>query len=1223
MRRAARRWLLGAAALLLAWEGVERIPRAVPAEDPAALALRIERALDAVEGRFHALETETLRQAEALAPAILEAAPSLAEDAATRTALFAALRREIGEGRPPVFGAAVVDREGRPLAWWGRINAGPFQGPPGEEPSTRAFRSPVYSVVRAEFPLTGPGGDRAGAVRTFAPYHANLPLHNRYVRPLDFETEAEEDLGLERANLVFDLSPDRRTKPPGPRLGRRPLEGIRGQMHGTLEVTVRPPGESAALAGAARARWRRGALGLLVVIALLLDAAGTRGLAPGWRRGLARAAVVLAARAALLLLGVPGSLLRDGPFDPAAFPVEGWGGAFGTPGDALLTAGAGFAAVLLLCREIPRSGGRWVRVFAAAAIGVGAWTLFLALAREVAAGSRVGLLPEDRVLPPASSAALLLLPGLAAAAGLAAVARLLSLSPGSRFGRGLALAVLGGLLSGVAVQWEILGTLRADALAALRRLDPSREREERDALGAILARMAAPDGIPARVFRGRYPRRESTAFYAWADSPGLNARPDGCSLEVLDGEGRVLSRFDVDSPPASWLPEPLPVPARGAAVERRPGRKGAAGSVFLVGSAPVLDEQGAVRGALRIVLPADRPPGRGLSRPEILRNYGSLLPPPAERDVHVSVYEGDRLRDCTLADIPRGRRAPAEAVDRVLRGGEPLLWLREEIAGTWYHEAYLPRAEGGRVTGMVSVGFPSLTLRPFLLNLSKVLFVHLLAALGVAALAGAAALLRRRTPSPALGFRAKVLAGFILVGAVPVAGLALLERTLAEERARDAMEREMGESLRRIESSLRDAGVLDDLVSGRESLVPDDRVKEIAHRVGVPVNLYLGDVVHASSERGIFSTELFSPRLPGAAYEQVVLLGRGSFLARERLGSYPFLVGYAPIRDAAGRVAGVLSVPLLFRQDEADRDLARTTTVALALYLLVLLGVAGAGLLLARRMARPVEALSEGTRRVAAGDLRTRIPRGAKDELGALVDSFNRMTEGLEAGREAEMRAEREAAWREMAKQVAHEIKNPLTPMRLHAQHLLRAQQDGSPDQQRIARKAAEVILRQAEALQRIATDFSAFARLPRRNPEPLDLGEMAREAADLYEGAEGIAVVLDAQENLPRVLADRDEMRLVFVNLCGNAMEAMPTGGTLTIRLRHSGSVVLEVEDTGVGIPAEDLPRLFDPAFSTKTRGTGLGLAIVKRAVEDTGGTISVRSEPGKGSVFTVTLPA
>jgi signal transduction histidine kinase len=271
--------------------------------------------------------------------------------------------------------------------------------------------------------------------------------------------------------------------------------------------------------------------------------------------------------------------------------------------------------------------------------------------------------------------------------------------------------------------------------------------------------------------------------------------------------------------------------------------------------------------------------------------------------------------------------------------------------------------------------------------------------------------------------------------------------------------------------------------------------------------------------------------------------------------------------------------------------------------------------------------MAEGTRRVAAGDLEFRIPRGPRDELGDLVDSFNRMTEGLAAGREAAARAEREAAWREMAKQVAHEIKNPLTPMRLHAQHLLRAQEDGSPDLPEITRKAAATVLRQAEALQRIAADFSAFARLPRRSPGPLDLAPLAREAADLWNGVEGVATTVEAPEGLPRVFADREEMRMVLVNLCGNGVEAMPRGGRLVLRLRAAAGppaeVLLEVEDTGIGIPPEDVPRLFDPSFSTKTRGTGLGLAIVRRAVEDAGGRVEVRSEPGRGSVFTVRIPA
>ncbi|NUN53810.1 MAG: asparaginase, partial [Planctomycetaceae bacterium] len=439
---------------------------------------------------------------------------------------------------------------------------------------------------------------------------------------------------------------------------------------------------------------------------------------------------------------------------------------------------------------------------------------------------------------------------------------------------------------------------------------------------------------------------EDTAFFLWAGEPDLNGRADGCAVDILEPDGRLLSRFDIDVPPRSWLPEPPPA-GDGVAMERLPGRKGAAGRSWFVGTAPVHDGEGTLLGSVRLMLPAASSSLPQGPRPEILRNYGGSRAPPGGRAIHRAVFDGDVLRECTHPDWPRGMRAPAAAVEAVLQRGEPLLWVHEEVAGRPYHDAYLPRVEEGRVTGLLSVGFPSLTARPLLLNLSKVGFLHLLAAAALGAVAGGAALLRGRARLPSLGFRAKVIAGFVLVGATPVVGLALLDRSLARERTAEAMEREVVESLRLVEGSLRDAGVLDALValaepggppvSGEEAeaRIPDDTVKEIAYRAGVPVNLFLGDSLLASSERGIFATELFSPRLTGPACAQVVLLGRGAFSTRERFGSFSFLTGYAPVRGPGGAVAGVIAVPLLYRQDRADRDLARTTTAALALYLLV------------------------------------------------------------------------------------------------------------------------------------------------------------------------------------------------------------------------------------------------------------------------------------------------
>jgi signal transduction histidine kinase len=1255
LRRALGPVVLAAAAALLVWEAADRpappAAEAAPtAEEPARLQARLDRGIEGVRERFHALERTVLGQAEALAPRVLAAVPRPTDAPADRAALFEALAAALGEERPPLSGAAVVDREGRPLAWWGRIATGASQGPPAQETSTRVVRSRVYRMVRAEVPLAGPGGEFAGAVRTFAPFYASIPLHNRYLRRLDFEAEAEEALGLENVDLVFEPPADGHARPLPPLSLRAPLEGVLGQLHGTLEVQVRPIEESEARAQVERTRLRRGLLALALLLVVVLDALPVRRLPRGLPRAAARAGLVLALRAALLALGFPAEVLKGEACDPSTFSITALGGALGTPADALLTTAAALAAVLLLARAIPRPSrapGAAARAAALAGAVLAAWgggVAWIGLARAAAFQSRIDFFPEDRVLPPAASAALLLAVGGLFAAAAVPLLRLLSVAAGRRLhprstiASGLALAVASAAASAMTVQWQSLQALREDALLLVERTEPARESEERVALVNLLERLAAPDSPVRRLLRARNPRREDAAFYLWAGTPELHGRADGCALDVLDADGTLVSRFDIDVPPRSWLPEAPPPPAGGAVVERRAGRKGASERPFWVAAATIPGEDDATVGGIRVVLPAF-PAAERPSRPEILRNYGGGRAPRTERFVHRAVFDGERLRESTNPEYPRGLRAPAAAVEAILGRGEPLLWLREEVAGTWYHNAYLPRTEPGAPAGILSVGFRSLSGPEVFLNLAKALFLHLLAAGALGLAGGAAALALGRARLPAFGFGAKVLAGFVLVGAGPVVGLALLERSLAEDRTHAAMEREVMDGLRRAESSLRDAGVLSDMAAvapadgppvpaeAIQARVPDDRVQDIAYRVGAPVNLFLGDALLASSERGIFATELFSPRVPAGAFLQVVLLGRGAYTARERFGSFPFLVGYAPVRDADGRTVGVLSVPLLFRQDQADRDLARTTTVALALYVLVLLAATGAAAILARRTARPVEALAEGTRRVAAGDLAFRIPRGPRDELGALVDSFNRMTEGLEAGREAAARAEREAAWREMAKQVAHEIKNPLTPMRLHAQHLLRAQEDGSPDAARIAAGAAETILRQTEALQRIASDFSSFARLPKRSPEPLDLAVLAREAADLYRGSEGVEIVLEAPDGLPRVHADREEMRVVLINLCGNAVEAMPKGGRLRIALRAEAlppaAVVLEVEDSGVGIPSADLPRLFDPNFSTKTRGTGLGLAIVRRAVEETGGRIAVRSEVGKGSTFTVTLPA
>jgi nitrogen fixation/metabolism regulation signal transduction histidine kinase len=327
-----------------------------------------------------------------------------------------------------------------------------------------------------------------------------------------------------------------------------------------------------------------------------------------------------------------------------------------------------------------------------------------------------------------------------------------------------------------------------------------------------------------------------------------------------------------------------------------------------------------------------------------------------------------------------------------------------------------------------------------------------------------------------------------------------------------------------------------------------------------------------------------------------------------------------------------LSVPLLYDTAAAEREAAETASVLLAAYLLTLVLVVVAGVWLARGIARPVDLLSRGTERVAAGEEDVVLPESGGAEMRALVAAFNRMTRDLKEVRARAARAERDAAWKGMARQVAHEIKNPLTPMRLMLQHLLAASKDDPSSTAALLEPTARVVLEQIEALRRIAGDFSSFAGAPRRDVVDLDVDAVAGSVGALYvAGAPShVAVTTRLAGDLPRVRADADEVRRALVNLVANAVEAVPEErpGRVEIRTERAASdgrdgVRVVVADTGVGIPPEARARLFEPAFSTKSSGTGLGLAIVRRIVTDLGGTVSLDSEVGRGTTVSVWLPA
>jgi nitrogen fixation/metabolism regulation signal transduction histidine kinase len=295
--------------------------------------------------------------------------------------------------------------------------------------------------------------------------------------------------------------------------------------------------------------------------------------------------------------------------------------------------------------------------------------------------------------------------------------------------------------------------------------------------------------------------------------------------------------------------------------------------------------------------------------------------------------------------------------------------------------------------------------------------------------------------------------------------------------------------------------------------------------------------------------------------------------------------------------------------------------LVLVLVAVVLLGAAVLADAIARQTAQPLAELATGLERVAAGELESRVrPRGAR-ELRALGDAFNVTAERLAGARDALRRAEREAAWRDAARRLAHEIKNPLTPMRLSL-HRLQTRLDRVPAVERGAvEESLAALLHEIEHLGHLAEQFSQYARLPEPRLEPLDLGEAARDAASLH--GQGLAEVrFDADGPLP-VRADPALLSRALNNLILNACEASPAGTLVQVRARRDGGeAVVEVLDRGPGVDESVRGRAFEPYVSTKSRGSGLGLSLVRDIARQHGGDVSLENREGGGACARLALP-
>ncbi|HKN73918.1 MAG TPA: HAMP domain-containing sensor histidine kinase [Candidatus Acidoferrum sp.] len=336
------------------------------------------------------------------------------------------------------------------------------------------------------------------------------------------------------------------------------------------------------------------------------------------------------------------------------------------------------------------------------------------------------------------------------------------------------------------------------------------------------------------------------------------------------------------------------------------------------------------------------------------------------------------------------------------------------------------------------------------------------------------------------------------------------------------------------------------------------------------------------------------------------------------------------------------AIPLMGRNNELLAVLllgsSRRELVLLTRHILqIAAAVAGAAILIgllislwvSARITRPLEELAEGAREVASGRWDTVIDLRGRDEIGQLASAFNEMTQTLAAQREQLVQTERVAAWRELARRLAHELRNPLFPLQITVENLQKARQLDAKQFLEVFNESTATLKAELANLNTIVGRFSDFSKMPAPHFARVNVNESLRNAVRLFEpqfNAVGKPPVIPEYfltEPLPEIDADADLLHRAFQNLVLNALDAMPAGGTLTMRTtEHEGNVRIEVADTGKGLTPEECSRLFTPYYTTKVQGTGLGLAIIQSVVSDHHGTISVSSDEGHGTTFCIELP-
>jgi len=474
-----------------------------------------------------------------------------------------------------------------------------------------------------------------------------------------------------------------------------------------------------------------------------------------------------------------------------------------------------------------------------------------------------------------------------------------------------------------------------------------------------------------------------------------------------------------------------------------------------------------------------------------------------------------------------------------------------------------------------------------------------------------------------LSFAGILLFSFILVGSV-VASLTVRE---FQSNHYENIKEKLSSIYIEIESEISNERHLTPNWRNSNYVSLNELLISLSNIFNTDINLFdINGFLMATSRPELFFRDLASHRMDMMAFMNVADLTKSEYIQTESVGNMKYISAYVPFYNSERHVLAYLNLPYFRMQSLLAREISNLIVAIINFTLLIIVITMAFGFFISGRLTSPLSMLSEGLASVKLGKKSEHLAYKSSDEIGELVNQYNLMVDELEESAHKLANSEREYAWREMAKQIAHEIKNPLTPMKLNVQQLLKSWKDKIPDFGEKVEIFAKNQVEYIDNLSNIASAFSAFAKMPGTNPLKVDLLEQIKTTLELFRNADNITfdVTWPPQKNV-FIYADREHLNGIFSNLLKNSIQAIPPErkGLIKVGVRvERDKVTVSVSDNGTGIPEALKMKMFTPNFTTKSSGTGLGLSIVRKYAEGANGRVWFESEPGRGTVFFVEFP-